>query len=85
MSALEMGEAIPYFRGAGGYEELGPSTECRGFTWCGQPGAIHRAGGDTEAYDAIADNPFLAVRENPLSTSSIDVDTARATRTSAGF
>lgn len=31
---------------------------------------------DTETYDAIQDNPFLTVQENPLSTFSIDVDTA---------
>jgi Ca-activated chloride channel family protein len=31
---------------------------------------------NTENYAAIVDNPFLAARENPLSTFSIDVDTA---------
>jgi Ca-activated chloride channel family protein len=31
---------------------------------------------NTEAYDRIIDNPFLAVTQNPLSTFSIDVDTA---------
>jgi Ca-activated chloride channel family protein len=31
---------------------------------------------NTEAYDRIYDNPFLAVQQNPLSTFSIDVDTA---------
>ncbi len=31
---------------------------------------------NTEAYDHIVDNPFLAVARNPLSTFSIDVDTA---------
>ena len=31
---------------------------------------------NTEAYDRIADNPFFEVAENPLSTFSIDVDTA---------
>ncbi|MGE5191059.1 MAG: von Willebrand factor type A domain-containing protein, partial [Deltaproteobacteria bacterium] len=31
---------------------------------------------NTEAYDHITDNPFLAVAQNPLSTFSIDVDTA---------
>ena len=30
----------------------------------------------TEAYDHIDENPFLAVKQNPLSTFSIDVDTA---------
>jgi len=33
-------------------------------------------GHNTEAYDRITDNPFLAARDNPLSTFSIDVDTA---------
>lgn len=31
---------------------------------------------NTEAYDRIDENPFLAAAENPLSTFSIDVDTA---------
>ncbi|MDY0168598.1 MAG: VWA domain-containing protein [Thermoguttaceae bacterium] len=31
---------------------------------------------NTEAYDRIYENPFLAARSNPLSTFSIDVDTA---------
>src|SRR5687767_14074607 len=31
---------------------------------------------NTEAYDHIADNPFLHAKENPLSTFSVDVDTA---------
>ena len=37
-----------------------------------------KPGGDfnTEAYDSILDNPFLEAAENPLSTFSIDVDTA---------
>ncbi|HEX8296748.1 MAG TPA: von Willebrand factor type A domain-containing protein [Chthoniobacteraceae bacterium] len=40
-------------------------------------GELRKSGaGNTEAYDAITDNVFLAVRENPLSTFSIDVDTA---------
>ena len=32
--------------------------------------------GNTEAYDRITDNAFLAVKSEPLSTFSIDVDTA---------
>lgn len=31
---------------------------------------------NTEAYNAISENPFLGAKENPLSTFSIDVDTA---------
>lgn len=34
---------------------------------------------NTEAYDHIEDNPFLAAKQNPLSTFSIDVDTAAYT------
>ena len=32
---------------------------------------------NTEAYDAIEENRFRATKENPLSTFSIDVDTAQ--------
>src|SRR5688572_13140025 len=31
---------------------------------------------NTESYDHIRDNPFLDAKQNPLSTFSIDVDTA---------
>jgi len=34
------------------------------------------AGFETEAYDLAQDNPFLAAAQNPLSTFSVDVDTA---------
>jgi secreted protein with Ig-like and vWFA domain len=34
---------------------------------------------NTEAYDSITDNPFLTVKENQLSTFSVDVDTASYT------
>ncbi len=40
------------------------------------PNLNHWPGHNTEAYDRIEDNPFKAVGENPLSTFSIDVDTA---------
>ncbi len=33
-------------------------------------------GFNTEAYDSVVDNPFFTVLQNPLSTFSIDVDTA---------
>ena len=36
---------------------------------------------NTEEYDRIYENPFLAVGQNPLSTFSIDVDTASYTNT----
>ncbi len=40
------------------------------------PSKVYWQGHNTEAYDNIVDNPFLAVTQNPLSTFSIDVDTA---------
>ena len=38
--------------------------------------AVSATSFNTEAYDHIADNPFLHAKENPLSTFAIDVDTA---------
>ncbi len=38
--------------------------------------AFARRGFNTEAYDRVRDNPFIAVATSPLSTFSIDVDTA---------
>ncbi len=40
------------------------------------PNLNHWPGHNTEAYDRIEDNPFRVVTDNPLSTFSIDVDTA---------
>ncbi len=40
-----------------------------------QDGALAQPS-NTEAYNRIDENPFLAVRQNPLSTFSVDVDTA---------
>ena len=39
-------------------------------------GVIDRTRFNTEEYDRIVDNPFVAVRDDPLATFSIDVDTA---------
>ncbi len=36
----------------------------------------HRQDFDTAAYDHVSENPFLPATTNPLSTFSIDVDTA---------
>jgi Ca-activated chloride channel family protein len=38
--------------------------------------AAANRGFNTETFDAIVENPFLSARQNPLSTFSIDVDTA---------
>jgi len=40
------------------------------------PNQVYWPGHNTEDYDRIEENPFLAVANNPLSTFSIDVDTA---------
>lgn len=40
------------------------------------PSLVYWPGHDTEAYDRIFDNPFLETVRHPLSTFSIDVDTA---------
>jgi Ca-activated chloride channel family protein len=40
------------------------------------PGSIGRPSFNTEAYDRIDDNPFRLATQDPLSTFSIDVDTA---------
>jgi Ca-activated chloride channel homolog len=40
------------------------------------PSRVYAPGFNTEGYDAIVENPFLDARQNPLSTFSIDVDTA---------
>ncbi len=38
--------------------------------------AVANRGFNTETYDAVVENPFLSARLNPLSTFSVDVDTA---------
>jgi Ca-activated chloride channel family protein len=53
---------MPGFPGAQITPEVAEGRRTRGF--------------NTEAYDRIVDNPFLEVAGNPLSTFSIDVDTA---------
>jgi len=50
-------------------EALAPVTDTR-------PLDVPSPGFNTEAYDRIVDNRFLEVSQNPLSTFSIDVDTA---------
>jgi Ca-activated chloride channel family protein len=59
------------------------STRYSRMAYSGAPPPVTFAGqvaweapGNTESYDRIDENPFLAARDNPLSTFSIDVDTA---------
>jgi Ca-activated chloride channel family protein len=42
----------------------------------GVVGLVPGAAGEREAFDAIVENPFVATLEQPLSTFSVDVDTA---------
>ncbi|MCD4826068.1 MAG: VWA domain-containing protein [Phycisphaerae bacterium] len=46
-----------------------------------KPGPTRKEKWNREAYDRIVDNPFLAALGNPLSTFSIDVDTASYSNT----
>jgi Ca-activated chloride channel family protein len=58
-------------RGAGGVNlAWRGGIPIRRYPWFPRPNP------NTEAYDPISDNPFLDVAQNPLSTFSIDVDTA---------
>ncbi len=64
-------------------ESLVPRPELRGLDPQPQPEGVSSPGKQgeattpgTEQYDAIVENPFLAVVDQPLSTFSIDVDTA---------
>jgi len=59
----------------GGGLTLEYSTEARP-DWVRDPNLNYWPGHNTEAYDRIVDNPFREVAQNPLSTFSIDVDTA---------
>ena len=53
-----------------------PVSEARVPNPYNDPNQNYWPGHNTEAYDRIVENPFLAVMQNPLSTFSIDVDTA---------
>ena len=59
-------QARQYFHAPGEPDDFGAE---RAYRFRQQPG-------NTEAYDAISDNAFLPVKDQPLSTLSIDVDTA---------
>ena len=54
----------PRLRASAGAPDIGPGRSQRTTDF------------NTEAYDRIVDNPFMMVTQNPLSTFSIDVDTA---------
>lgn len=57
-------------RGTLGVTQAAPSSP-----W-DDPNKVSWVGHNTEAYDHLEENPFLDARANPLSTFSIDVDTA---------
>ena len=65
-------EAVGYLGGKG-MDERG---ERAGGHFTDDPNKVYWPGHNTEAYDGIQDNPFLEAAGNPLSTFSIDVDTA---------
>ncbi len=61
--------------GASAGESMPPRPRRR--PWDGPPPTPRQRGSfNTETYDYISDNPFLDAAQNPLSTFSIDVDTA---------
>lgn len=77
---IQMGEGASVTAGlqAPGVFSAGLDIPFRGRDFDGEAGQI---GGfdprhNTEAYDSIIENPFQLVTQNPLSTFSIDVDTA---------
>ena len=86
----QVGKAISPHSGAGRKQEfsevLVASSELRAKASLSSPdaggfadfpaGVRNRQDFNTEAYDRIVDNPFFSVDQNPLSTFSIDVDTA---------
>jgi secreted protein with Ig-like and vWFA domain len=53
-----------------------PASELRRLTVLVEQESAEATAPGTEQYDAIYDNPFLPVKDAPLSTFSIDVDTA---------
>ncbi len=59
-------QARKYFHPPGEPDDFGAERAYR----------LRQQPGNTEAYDPITDNAFLPVKDNPLSTFSIDVDTA---------
>jgi Ca-activated chloride channel family protein len=71
MGGARKGEAV-----RGRYGIMGPTMLDGRFASVDLPDDGTVVEHDTEAYDHIDDNPFLAVTQNPLSTFSIDVDTA---------
>ena len=68
--------------GAGGKADLAPPPTNDILRYPDDWSAVEKkvwaqgSGFNTEAYDRLTDNPFLRVSDNPLSTFSIDVDTA---------
>lgn len=69
---------IKAFTGGWGKAEA-PARGARARQFAGEQGGFVRAPSaefNTEAYNAIRENTFLDARQNPLSTFSIDVDTA---------
>ncbi len=72
------------YTGAGHGEKLARHKSSRGsqapqvapYSYLQDPAQVYTPGHNTEAYSHLTDNPFLEADPNPLSTFSIDVDTA---------
>jgi Ca-activated chloride channel family protein len=75
LAAGVAGSLMSSVDGASASEWMPPRPRRR--PWDGPPPILRQRGSfNTETYDYISDNPFLEVAQNPLSTFSIDVDTA---------
>ncbi len=68
------GSGAGYGRGANHYGIRGPGQAP--FAFLNNPAKVAQPGFNTERYAPLEDNPFLRVSSSPLSTFSIDVDTA---------
>jgi Ca-activated chloride channel family protein len=60
---------------SGGTQQRAPG-QTRSESWETELPSRHRQDFDTATYDHVSENPFLQAASNPLSTFSIDVDTA---------
>src|SRR5690348_4858753 len=58
------------------FQEAGPTPAKGRFVAEDGEAELPQATPSTETYDDVADNPFRAVAQQPLSTFSVDVDTA---------
>jgi Ca-activated chloride channel family protein len=72
MEAITAGAGVEFSRAQGGFANVVGKNK----TTTQDEIRLREEPWNAEGYQSIEDNPFLAVTENPLSTFSIDVDTA---------